>query len=321
MRDPYTDLEINCRSQLTLLEACRHHNPGTKVVFAGTRQVYGRPDALPVDRAAPGAADRRQRHQQGRRRVLPPRLQQRVRRARLLAAPDQRLRPAPAASATTARASSAGSSAWRSRTARSRSSATARRSATSSTSTMRPTRSCAPAPPTRSTARSSTSAATSTSSHRDLVALLVALRRQRLVPLRRVAGREEGDRHRQLLRRLVEVHARHRLDAGGPAARGARSARWRSIGRTTPRTSCPKRVVRSARPGADVVTATRSAFPSTCCARARTRAAIDAAIDRVIDSGWFVLGPEVGGVRSRVRRRQPAPRTPSASAPAPTPSR
>ena len=49
MRDPHTDLEINCRSQLTLLEACRAHNPGTKVVYAGTRQIYGRPDRLPVD--------------------------------------------------------------------------------------------------------------------------------------------------------------------------------------------------------------------------------------------------------------------------------
>ena len=49
MRDPQTDLEINCRSQLTLLEACRHHNRGAKVVYAGTRQVYGRPARLPVD--------------------------------------------------------------------------------------------------------------------------------------------------------------------------------------------------------------------------------------------------------------------------------
>jgi UDP-glucose 4-epimerase len=49
MKDPYTDLEINCRSQLTVLEACRNHNPMVKVVFAGTRQVYGRPDSLPVD--------------------------------------------------------------------------------------------------------------------------------------------------------------------------------------------------------------------------------------------------------------------------------
>ncbi len=49
MRDPFTDLEINCRSQLTLLEACRRHNPGAKIVYAGTRQVYGKPDYLPVD--------------------------------------------------------------------------------------------------------------------------------------------------------------------------------------------------------------------------------------------------------------------------------
>jgi UDP-glucose 4-epimerase len=51
MQDPYTDLEINCRSQLTLLEACRRYNPTVKVVFAGTRQVYGRPESLPVTEA------------------------------------------------------------------------------------------------------------------------------------------------------------------------------------------------------------------------------------------------------------------------------
>jgi UDP-glucose 4-epimerase len=49
MRDPYTDLEINCRSQLSILEACRRNNPDVKVVFAGTRQVYGKPDSLPVN--------------------------------------------------------------------------------------------------------------------------------------------------------------------------------------------------------------------------------------------------------------------------------
>src|SRR3954468_9094348 len=48
IRDPYTDLEVNCRGQLTMLEACRNHNPSVKVVYAGTRQVYGRPDSLPV---------------------------------------------------------------------------------------------------------------------------------------------------------------------------------------------------------------------------------------------------------------------------------
>lgn len=49
MTDPQTDLEINCRAQLSILESCRHHNPEVKVVFASTRQIYGRPDYLPVD--------------------------------------------------------------------------------------------------------------------------------------------------------------------------------------------------------------------------------------------------------------------------------
>jgi UDP-glucose 4-epimerase len=49
MADPFTDLEINCRSQLSILESCRYNNPGVKVVFASTRQIYGVPDYLPVD--------------------------------------------------------------------------------------------------------------------------------------------------------------------------------------------------------------------------------------------------------------------------------
>jgi UDP-glucose 4-epimerase len=49
MQDPHTDLEINCRAQLSILEACRHSNPGIKIVFASTRQIYGVPDYLPVD--------------------------------------------------------------------------------------------------------------------------------------------------------------------------------------------------------------------------------------------------------------------------------
>lgn len=49
MADPYTDLDINCRAQLSILEACRSHNPEVRVVFASTRQIYGRPDYLPVD--------------------------------------------------------------------------------------------------------------------------------------------------------------------------------------------------------------------------------------------------------------------------------
>lgn len=53
MADPDTDLEINCRAQLSILEACRRHNPGIRVVFASTRQIYGRPDYLPVDEQHP----------------------------------------------------------------------------------------------------------------------------------------------------------------------------------------------------------------------------------------------------------------------------
>ncbi|MGB9723260.1 MAG: NAD-dependent epimerase/dehydratase family protein [Chloroflexia bacterium] len=53
MQDPYTDLEINCRSQLSILEACRRHNPEVKILYAGTRQQYGRPHYLPVDENHP----------------------------------------------------------------------------------------------------------------------------------------------------------------------------------------------------------------------------------------------------------------------------
>jgi len=53
MADPFTDLEINCRSQLSILEACRRRNPDVSVVFASTRQIYGRPQYLPVDESHP----------------------------------------------------------------------------------------------------------------------------------------------------------------------------------------------------------------------------------------------------------------------------
>jgi len=53
LHDPYTDLEINCRAQLSILETVRHENPEAKVVFASTRQLYGRPEYLPVDERHP----------------------------------------------------------------------------------------------------------------------------------------------------------------------------------------------------------------------------------------------------------------------------
>ena len=49
MRDPFTDLEINCRAQLSILEVCRRFNPNIKIVFASTRQIYGKPEYLPVN--------------------------------------------------------------------------------------------------------------------------------------------------------------------------------------------------------------------------------------------------------------------------------
>lgn len=53
MMDPQTDLDINATAQLTILEACRKANTGIKLVFASTRQLYGKPDYLPVDEGHP----------------------------------------------------------------------------------------------------------------------------------------------------------------------------------------------------------------------------------------------------------------------------
>jgi UDP-glucose 4-epimerase len=53
MQHPITDLEINAKAQLYILEACRRSNPGVKIVFASTRQIYGKPDYLPVDERHP----------------------------------------------------------------------------------------------------------------------------------------------------------------------------------------------------------------------------------------------------------------------------
>jgi len=55
MRDPFTDLDINCRSQLSILESCRLNNRAVKIVFAASRQEYGRPEYLPVDERHPVA--------------------------------------------------------------------------------------------------------------------------------------------------------------------------------------------------------------------------------------------------------------------------
>ena len=53
MSNPQIDLDINATAQLSILEACRKVNPRIKIVFASTRQLYGKPDYLPVDEKHP----------------------------------------------------------------------------------------------------------------------------------------------------------------------------------------------------------------------------------------------------------------------------
>lgn len=53
MTDPQADLDINAAAQLAILEACRQHNQKIRIVFASTRQLYGKPEYLPVDEAHP----------------------------------------------------------------------------------------------------------------------------------------------------------------------------------------------------------------------------------------------------------------------------
>ena len=53
MHDPTEDLNLNCVSHLALLETCRAQNLDCKIVYASTRQIYGKPDYLPVDEDHP----------------------------------------------------------------------------------------------------------------------------------------------------------------------------------------------------------------------------------------------------------------------------
>ena len=53
MENPFVDLDINAKAQLSILEACRKNNPEIRIVFASTRQIYGKPNYLPVDEHHP----------------------------------------------------------------------------------------------------------------------------------------------------------------------------------------------------------------------------------------------------------------------------
>ena len=326
MLDPFTDLEINCRSQLTILEACRQNNPAAKVVYAGTRQVYGKPDYLPVD----------ERH------LVRPTDVNGINKVAgeyyhlvynnvfgvrgVLAAPDQRLRPAAARSSTTGRASSAGSSASRSRTARSRSSATARRCATSSTWTMPRMRSCGPAPATPATARCSTSAAPSRSATATWSPLLLEV-----AGTGRVTYREWPPEKKAIDIGSFYSDSRKFQDATGwtapvSAARGAGAH-----GRVLPRVTSPttSTATRDAPPlpeaplvaFASGVSRMPARIPFNSLLPLDDAAAVNAAIRRVDRPRPGTSSARRSRRSSRSGRTPAAPRTPSAWAPAPTPSR
>jgi len=53
VRDPEGDLEHNLRGALSVIQACRKAAPEAPLVFASTRQVYGRAERLPVDETQP----------------------------------------------------------------------------------------------------------------------------------------------------------------------------------------------------------------------------------------------------------------------------
>lgn len=49
MKDPFPDIDINCRGNMVFLESVRLHNPGARVVYASTRAIYGAPVRVPAD--------------------------------------------------------------------------------------------------------------------------------------------------------------------------------------------------------------------------------------------------------------------------------
>lgn len=53
MRNPQRDLAVNAAAQLVFLDLCRLHNPAATIVYASSRQVYGRARYLPVDEEHP----------------------------------------------------------------------------------------------------------------------------------------------------------------------------------------------------------------------------------------------------------------------------
>ena len=53
MSNPQLDLDINCLSTVNLVDSCLKHNPGVRIIYTSTRQVYGVPIELPVTEKHP----------------------------------------------------------------------------------------------------------------------------------------------------------------------------------------------------------------------------------------------------------------------------
>lgn len=49
MKEPFFDIDVNARGTATLLESCRHHAPGVRFIYGGTRGQYGKLLKVPVD--------------------------------------------------------------------------------------------------------------------------------------------------------------------------------------------------------------------------------------------------------------------------------
>ena len=309
MQDPYTDLEINCRSQLSMLEACRSYNPAVKVVFAGTRQVYGRPDTLPVTEShlvrptdvnginkAAGeyyhlvynnvfgvrACSLRLTNVYGPRQLLKHNRQGFIGWFIRLAVEDREIQIY----------------------------GDGRSCAISSTSTMRPTRSCARARATPATARCSTSAAPSRSAHRELVELLDRRRRHRAA-----TGSSSGRPRRRRSTSATSTPTRRSSSArsAGSRARPLRDG-LRTDDRVLPRAPATTTCTDAAAPVARAVSAPARHPVPRSRARRRRRRGPRRRSSASLARGWFVLGPEVEafeaefaaacGARVRGRRRQ-----------------
>jgi UDP-glucose 4-epimerase len=53
LTDPFPDIDMNVKGTAVVMEALKHHNPGARVVFTGTRGQYGSAVSLPVSEDAP----------------------------------------------------------------------------------------------------------------------------------------------------------------------------------------------------------------------------------------------------------------------------